>query len=51
MLKECKDLHDEVMETRVRIAITSNELVRLDTPSWHYKINELKRKAQEALDD
>lgn len=49
MMLEIERMHDEVLECRVDVAISSNRLTRLDNPIVHDKLRALRREADEAM--
>lgn len=46
MLLEIQQMHDDVLEHKVNVAISSNRLTRLDNPIVHDKLRSLKREAE-----
>lgn len=46
MLLEIQQMHDDVLEHKVNVAISSNRLTRLDNPIIHDKLKSLKRQAE-----
>lgn len=46
MLLEVQQMHDDVLEQKVNVAISSNRLTRLDNPIVHDKLRRLKRQAE-----
>lgn len=42
-------MHDEVLECKVDVAISSNRLTRLDNPIVHDKLRTLRRDAEQAM--
>lgn len=46
MLLEIQQMHDNVLEHKVNVAISSNRLTRLDNPIVHDKLKSLKRQAE-----
>lgn len=46
MLLEIQQMHDDVLEHKVNVAISSNRLTRLDNPIVHDKLRSLKRQAE-----
>lgn len=46
MLLEIQQMHDDVLEHKVDVAISSNRLTRLDNPLVHDKLRSLKRQAE-----
>lgn len=46
MLLEIEQMHDDVLEHKVNVAISSNRLTRLDNPIVHDKLKSLKRQAE-----
>ena len=49
MLLEVQRMHDEILECKVDVAISSNRLTRLDNPIVHDKLKALKQAAEDAL--
>ena len=47
MLLEVQQMHDDVLEYKVDLAISSNRLTRLDNPILHDKLKSLKRQAEQ----
>ncbi|KAL0026747.1 hypothetical protein WJX79_009799 [Trebouxia sp. C0005] len=46
MLFEVQQMHDDILECKVDVAISSNRLTRLDNPIVHDKLRSLKRQAE-----
>ena len=46
MLLEIQQMHDDVLEHRVSVAISSNRLTRLDNPIVYDKLRSLKKQAE-----
>jgi hypothetical protein len=46
MLFEVQQMHDDILECKVDVAISSNQLTRLDNPIVHGKLRSLKRQAE-----
>ena len=46
MLLEVQQMHDDILECKVDVAISSNRLTRLDNPIVHDKLRSLKRQAE-----
>ena len=46
MLLKVQQMHDDVLEHKVNVAISSNRLTRLDNPIIHDKLKSLKRQAE-----
>lgn len=49
MMLEVQRMHDEVLECKVDVAISSNRLTRLDNPIVHDKLRTLRREAEQAV--
>lgn len=50
MILETQQMRDEVMATRVRLAVSSNKLVRLDNPIVRERVERLKARMYAALE-
>ena len=46
MLFEVQQMHDDILECKVDVAISSNQLTRLDNPLVHDKLRSLKQQAE-----
>ncbi len=46
MLFEVQQMHDDILECKVDVAISSNRLTRLDNPIVHDKLRSLKQQAE-----
>ncbi|DBA81842.1 TPA: hypothetical protein ACH3X1_007561 [Trebouxia sp. C0004] len=49
MLFEVQQMHDDILECKVDVAISSNRLTRLDNPIVHDKLRSLKRQAEKVF--
>ena len=49
MLLEVQQMHDDILECKVDVAISSNRLTRVDNPMVHDKLKSLKRQAELAF--
>ena len=49
MLMDAQNMHDEVLELKVRTAVLGNRLVRLDNPITNQKLALLSSRAAELL--
>ena len=46
MLFEVQQMHDDILECKVDVAISGNSLTRLDNPMMHDKLRSLKQQAE-----
>ena len=46
MLFEVQQMHDDILECKVDVAISGNRLTRLDNPMMHDKLRSLKQQAE-----
>ena len=51
MMLEVQRMHDEVLECKADVAISSNRLTRLDNPIVHDKLRTLRREAEQAVQE
>ena len=49
MLLDVQQMHDDILECKVDVAISSNRLTRLDNPIVHDKLKSLKRQAEQVF--